>query len=366
MAHYPPADTQTFSYGGPYSQEEGAPPMMPPMQGGQQKKLFNPKNVFIGTGIVLLMMLCIVPIWNALALLSDFNYTFWVGSDVPTWMVSGCLCIIMLYTVTVTVFFTSAKPQVQTEQTIMMIANIFITLLGLVLMLISLPLSRQSMTTYNNLMYRCDYSEQTHRLYEYSQVLHNIRRTPACAEKYTVEECPGYEEAHPYTTFLKEMEGTFRCSGFCYRPSGEAALLENKLEPETDRYLANKAHRQDRITPLTLGGPAPSTGKVVGLAAASAGATDKQGHSVGQLPPSTVGRVTEATVSYPPTLFSDANYQASCEGMAARDMKNFSGDVGFQTFYQGIYLVLIAIATGFLKLVGFCVRRDPEYKARGY
>ena len=42
---------------------------------------------------------------------------------------------------------------------------------------------------------------------------------------------------------------------------------------------------------------------------------------------------------YPPTLFSDANYQASCEGMAARDMKNFSGDIGFQTFYQGIYLV---------------------------
>jgi hypothetical protein len=363
MAHYPPADTQTFSYGGPYSQEEGAPQMMPPLQGGQQKKLFNPKNVFIGTGIILLMMLCIVPIWNALALLSDFNYTFWVGSEVPTWMVSMCLIIIVLYTITVTVFFTAAKQQVQTEQTIMMIANIFITLLGLVLMLISLPLSRQSMATYNNLMYRCDYSEQTHRLYEYSQVLHNIRRTPACAEKYTVEECPGYEEAPPYTTFLKEMESTFRCSGFCYQASGKAALIESKMEPQADRYLANKGHRQDHITPLTLG-PAPPAGQVVTLAAASGGALANQGHLVGQVQPSTVGRVTEATLTYPPTLFSDANYQASCEGMAARDMKNFSGDVGFQTFYQGIYLVLIAIATGFLKLVGFCVRRDTEFKAR--
>jgi hypothetical protein len=263
-----------------------------------------------------------------------------------------CLVIIVLYTITVTVFFTAAKQQVQTEQTIMMIANIFITLLGLVLMLISLPLSRQSMATYNNLMYRCDYSEQTHRLYEYSQVLHNIRRTPACAEKYTVEECPGYEDAPPYTTFLKEMESTFRCSGFCYQPSSKAALIESKSEPEADRYLANKGHRQDHITPLTLGPAAPG-GQVVSLAAKQA---------VGQLPASTVGRITEATLTYPPTLFSDANYQASCEGMAARDMKNFSGDVGFQTFYQGIYLVLIAIATGFLKLVGFCVRRDTEYK----
>merc|ERR1719487_3098733 len=67
-----------------------------------------------------------------------------------------------------------------------------------------------------------------------------------------------------------------------------------------------------------------------------------------------------AAYVYPPTLFSDANYKASCEGMAARDMRNFAGDIGFQTFYQGIYLVLIAIATGFLKLIGFCVRKDVE------
>ena len=66
----------------------------------------------------------------------------------------------------------------------MMIANIFITLLGLSLMLLSLPLSRQSIETYNNLMHRCDYSEQTHRMYEYSQVLHNIRATPACVLRW--------------------------------------------------------------------------------------------------------------------------------------------------------------------------------------
>merc|ERR1719258_231454 len=69
--------------------------------------------------------------------------------------------------------------------------------------------------------------------------------------------------------------------------------------------------------------------------------------------------------TYPPTLFSDANYKASCEGMAARDMRNFAGDIGFQTFYQGIYLVLIAIATGFLKLIGFCVRRDTDRELLG-
>merc|ERR1719498_1520732 len=132
-------------------------------------------------------------------------------------MIFLCVSIIFLYAVTIFAFFSCSRPSVQTEQTIMMIANIFITLLGLVLMLVSLPLSRQSIETYNNLMHRCDYSEQTHRMYEYSQVLHNIRAMPDCAKKFSVEECEGYKEAPPYTTFLKTMENDFRCSGFCYK-----------------------------------------------------------------------------------------------------------------------------------------------------
>merc|ERR1719379_2552979 len=162
-------------------------------------------------------MLCVVPIWNAASLLHDDNYVFWSGRAVPLWLITLCVVIIVLYVVTILSFFTYSRPSVQTEQTIMMIANIFITLLGLVLMLISLPLSRQSIETYNNLIHRCDYSEQTHRLYEYSQVLHNIRAEPDCAKKYSVEECKGYEEAPPYTSFLKGMEDNFKCSGFCYR-----------------------------------------------------------------------------------------------------------------------------------------------------
>merc|ERR1719155_351346 len=125
--------------------------------------------------------------------------------------------IILLYIVTIFAFFSYSRLTVRTEQTFMMIANIFITLLGLVLMLVSLPLSRQSIETYNNLMHRCDYSEQTHRMYEYSQVLHNIRARPDCAKKFSVEECDGYESAPPYTSFLKAMESDFRCSGFCFK-----------------------------------------------------------------------------------------------------------------------------------------------------
>jgi len=316
-------------------------------------RLATPKNVFVVTGCFLLAMLCTVPVWNAVALMESSNYVFWHGKTVPGWILICCLGVIVLYAITVATFFQYARPQVQTEQTIMMIANIFITLLGLMLMLLSLPLSRQSIDTYNNLMQNCELSEQTHRMYEYSQVLQNIRSTPKCAAEFSVETCDGYESAPPYTDFLKAMESDFRCSGFCFNQK-VASLAGTESATPTDANAtvsgaasllhraggrAVRRHREVSVTPLAL----LSTDRET-LAPAAAQSSI----------------VAQPTSSYPPTLFSDANFQASCEGMAARDMKNFAGDIGYQTFYQGIYLVLIAVATGFLKLIGLCVRRDRE------
>jgi len=316
------------------------------------------KLIFTTTGIVLLALLCVVPVWNAVALMSDSNFVFWVGRNLPVWMMVFCFFLIVLYIITILTFFSYARLEVQNEQTIMMIANVFITLLGLVLMLVSLPLSRSSVETYHNLMHRCDYSEQTHRMYEYSQVLQNIRSTPECMAMYSVEECVGYADAPPYTTFLKAMETDFRCSGFCYRPPANVALVaeepasSDETAPEADapenipllQQSNQRKHRKDRVTPLAL--LSTIADKVGGVSAAVVGDGESQPAPVAS--------------RYPPSLFSDANYQASCEGMAARDMKNFAGDVGYQTFYQGIYLVVVAVTMGFLKLVGFCVRRSDD------
>lgn len=331
----------------------------PPLDFDILKRLSTPKNVFIITGITLLTLLCIVPVWNAIELMNDVNYVFWVGRSIPAWMVALCTAIIVVYTMTMSVFFHRAKAQVQNEQTIMMIANIFITLLGLVLMLLSLPLARQANDTYNNLMHKCDWSEQTHRMYEYSQVLHTIRASPQCTGKLTVEECSGYEAGPPYTNFLKWMEGNFRCTGFCYRPPSETALASADTETaaaaminqtatprasSNGTFLAHREHKDHTVIPLGL------------LQAKSEKRQEQMPVQTNQYLP----KLAMMTASYPQTLFSDANYQASCEGMAARDMKNFAGDISLQTFYQGIYLVLIAITTGFLKLIGFCVRDDQK------
>lgn len=291
-------------------------------------KLMTPTGIFMVGGTFLLAMLAIVPIWNATALLHDFNYVFWAGRQVPTMMIVACVIIVVLYCTTTGLFACRAHQSVQTEQSILMIGNIFITLFGLFLMMSSIPLSRQAELTSGNLLHSCDYSEETHRVYEYSQVLQNIRATPACAAKVSIEECDGYQVSQPYTGFLKSLETNFRCSGFCYRPPAASKSAAGAKGTSLIQY--RKQRHIDHVTPLSL-------------------ATESS------LETSETELGTSST--YPPTLFSNANFQASCDGMAARGMKNFAGDVGSQSFYQGVYLVLIAIVTGFLKLLGFCVRK---------
>lgn len=288
------ADLEPWSRPGMVPASYGAAPVI---YAGQKRPLkykesMTSKGVFIVAGVLLLAMLCVVPVWNAVALASDSNFVFWVGRGIPNFMIFSCIMLLVIYVITMVAYFGLAHEDRQNEQTIMLMANLFVTLLGLMLMLISLPLSQYSMGTAENLMHRCEISEQTHRIYEYSQVLHNIRAQPHCSGLRSVEECAGYQAAPPYTDFLKNMEAEFRCSGFCYRP----------------------------------------------------------------LEASSATSASEAS-KYPPTLFSDANFQSTCEGMAARDMTNFAADVAMQTFYQGIYFVLIGIAMGFLKLVGLCVRK---------
>jgi len=349
--------------------------VLKPLQSQSKADPLYATCLFMTGGTVLLSLLAIVPIWNAVALLHDFNYVFWAGRSIPTTTIIVCIAIVLLYLTTSSIFFRRAHASAQSEQSILMIGNIFITLFGLFLLMASMPLTRQAELTSSNLLHNCDYSDQTHRVYEYSQVLQNLRATPACAKKYSVEECAGYQTSLPYTAFLKNLETNFRCSGFCYRPPvatsskslDRAATSPEQTDKQTNRSAAQatKADKQtDRSAAQATKANAATGSSLLQLA--------KERHSDVVTPLSTAdqgvlleaanimesleGDLSASAQTYPPTLFSDANYQASCDGMAARGMKFSAGDIGNQAYFQGVYLVLIAVVTGFLKLFGLCVR----------
>jgi hypothetical protein len=325
---------------------------------------FSSDHVFTWTSILLLATLMVIPVWNACALLTDENYVYWAGRTVPALMISACIGILTVYVVTMLLFFRWARPSARTgEQTVMMIVNMFITLLGLTLMLVSLPLSRQAADTYIALTHRCDYDDLTHRTFEYWTVLHNIRSQPECASLGSVEECDGFEPALPYTTFLKTLENDFRCSGFCWKPP-PASLADDadagSSAPAAAQATDATAGASDQVpvtTATTTAAPAAGGTNLMAIRPHThTSVKHKKHHMLSFLQE---GSHSAPISPFPPSLFSHNLAQASCEGMAGRDMRNFAGDIGYQTFYQGIYLVVIAIITGFLKLIGACLAREP-------
>jgi len=222
----------------------------------------------------------------------------------------------------------------------------------------------------------------THRTYEYWQVLHNIRSSDECMEKDSVEECDEFDVT-AQTLFLKSMEQNYRCSGFCYKP-------EVPANTPTSVATTDDAAITDDADTTTMPASADAAAAATTVAASTAAAASTDGDSAAAGAAGAVLAVARkhktnkvvnahhkkatgrhhrmlslleepaATSPFPPSLFSHNVAQASCEGMSARDVRNFAGDIGFQTFYQGLYLVVIAIATGFLKLIGACLANDKD------
>jgi len=333
------------------------------------QRIMLPKGVVITVGLILILMLCTVPIWNALALVNDANYVYWNGRGVPLFIISVCLGTMALYVVMVLLLFQYSDPDLLNTQTTTAIVNIFLKLLGLLLMLASMPLSRQAHVTFQNLMYNCEHSEMTHRTWELSQVLHQMRQKPDCLQHYSVEQCEGYEELYPYTDYLRALEENYFCSGFCYSPvpvmgaPTATAPLSTMLgsgpnSPPVWHTAPNTEYRN-----LRQGQPAVLLSKDADHQAGS-----EQHHERHERETAVKAfefehqnmTLSKSERVYPPTLFSQFNYKLSCEGMAARDVLNFAGEISWQCFYQGMFLVLMAVFVAFVKLLGLCTHANER------
>lgn len=350
------------------------------------------RNIFVATGLFLLLLLSIVPIWSAISLMLDDNYLFWSGTGVPMFIFISCICVIVLYGFTSLVFFQVAAPEARNDQTVVLIACVFVSLLGLVLMIGSLPLSRQAADTYHNLMHNCRTSLQTRGVYQHYVALQTLRSQPDCVNKFSVEECAGFVESAPYTAFLKATEANSRCSGFCFQPFADHSVEItvapplpappvksdiNVVAPLATAAAAVVSH-VSQVYPIASGKLEQShTDHVIPLALLQESGSDagpqeepqarwQLTQEVQMETQTQAGSLAEAEADeaepplppkYPQTLFSNTNYQASCQGMVARDVKNFVGDVAYYMFYEGVFLVLISVGCGFLNLVNQCARQ---------
>lgn len=238
------------------------------------------------------------------------SFFFWVASPTTT-IVLTCIGLLLLYLLLLSVFFKyskqshkEGKSDLHIWSNLMVIWSTFVLAIGLVLMLAAMPVIWDARKANIELFQSCETGAKTRDLYVASQALHTMRLYPLCAAQESVEDCEGFEATH-YTNLLKYMETNFQCSGFCFDP---------KELP---------------------GGP--------------------RGAAVPYERP--VGAFANPV---PPTLFSKDNHLASCDGMAARDMKNFVDGSGQRVYHVGMLLILISLGSLYLKLRGFFAPYDKE------
>lgn len=286
-------------------------------QGYQTPRLPLTQKVLTLCGLAVLTFLVALPVSDAAMLLHDFNYVFWLGQALPTIVIITLVALVLFY------FLWSVIMGPQGAENINFVVTLvstFICLLGLILVLSSLWLYWTGFHVTSALMYNCVGSTVSRDIRQHYIGLLALRQSPACASKFSIEECAGYSAAAPpaFANYFLSLETDYRCSGFCYTPSQtNSSLLEMASK---DLHIISKSSMS------SVGQTSPSF-----LSARQQ--TDVQG---------TEAQRMHREQTLPPALFSQNAYKTSCDGAAARNLTFLA--LGFSRAWWMVGVVLIGLS----------------------
>jgi len=176
-----------------------------------QRKL---QGFFMIVSLYAMLMLVMIPCWNCLTLLHSWTYTQLLGTKVPLTFLLVLLGLVGFHFIILLLFFRTARPEVQTFQTIVMIGSAVLTLLGVTFMLFGHEVAELSRRAQKDVEHDCPFARTTQPLYVEAKVLYALRFQPDCAGRTSVEECRGFTSTYS-AQVLRSMELDFKCSTFC-------------------------------------------------------------------------------------------------------------------------------------------------------
>mmetsp|Transcript_136008 Transcript_136008/g.290753 ORF Transcript_136008/g.290753 Transcript_136008/m.290753 type:complete len:334 (-) Transcript_136008:71-1072(-) len=177
-------------------------------------------------GMNVLILLCFIPVWNALVMIRDpvFNYLF--GLAIPIMIIAVCGSVIAAWILGWVLFAACSVKHLQNELNFMMIATVFVSALGLGCVIMSFPCSAASVSLVDAVYgQECHFNPKTSDLYEASQELRTLRSEAWCLEQNSVETCVGYKPSKQ-ADVLRSMEDVYKCSGWCSASSGTTQTVE--------------------------------------------------------------------------------------------------------------------------------------------
>jgi len=171
------------------------------------------KVEWLALGLMLFAMLAaaLLPCLSALTILRDRNYRFWVGYFWPVCVIVSCVSVSFLSAVVGILLFKRSSREYMVFYDI----GLFSVFLGILIVPMSLYTSSGLNAISGRLGHGCLNSvPDSITLVDYSTVLYNIRLSPGCKDKPSIEECDGWGE-NRYTSYLRYLEEQFECGPVC-------------------------------------------------------------------------------------------------------------------------------------------------------
>jgi hypothetical protein len=168
------------------------------------------KTVFVTTAATVLFCLLFLEVWDGMRLLLNGDIRFWAGTGPAVAIIAISVVIFASYLL---VSGQSRSPA-PTAQNMCIVFAMHLMLLGVGLVLATMPLQQRAMVVKNSILLDCAYTQPAQGLkQEYSSLL-KLRLQPDCMKQSSVKLCDGYQKT-PHTPYLQAMEQKFQCSGFC-------------------------------------------------------------------------------------------------------------------------------------------------------
>jgi len=326
-----------------------------------------PVSVFKLAGTFLVIMLIASPIYEAFRFMHNFNYVYWNGMTIPYTCIILCMAVVFAWLLIANLVFVGHRLEFLTSHDLGMTAATLATILGLTFLLISMLGAASSFSTELALQNACAHDPQIQPVRTWYAAAQALRATPACKQMYSIEDCVGFSDLaakQEEYMYVKNMEESFRCQGFC-GAAGDLAAAAAAV-PVVGNASASAAAGNASGTPAAGNASAPPA---AGNTSSAGNATSLlqldreliEGRKRSSLVSAFLGREMEmeqvprrspsmftAGKTFPPTLFSDANFdKVSCNGAAAQDLLLVSMHITHELWWQGIVLVASSVVIGF-------------------
>lgn len=183
----------------------------------RRERLTPVQRFFVLLTVCSLALFVLMPMWNAVMLLSSTPHSYLFGIWPQMAFIAILLALVCSFWIGIRVFLQTAKPEVQTWQTTVMIANVVLVILGVTFMLFGHGLFELAKNVGKDLEYNCRDIEKTAALWRESEILYALRAQPDCVSQTSVRLCKGFHD-NEMVDVLSAMEVDFKCSTFCNEP----------------------------------------------------------------------------------------------------------------------------------------------------